>query len=99
MELGNRSRDRKRSRERRGRSRDGELPNEQGNAHTADVIGSGQKTMAGHSDSGLGKTGIDPRIETGLPENETAREDDRLRRSRPLDSERDEEQERERRPR
>ena len=48
-----------------------ELPGEQGNA--ADVIGSGQKTVTGHADSGLGETGINPRIETGLPESESVR--------------------------
>ena len=39
-----------------------DLPGEQGNAYADDVTGSGQKTA----------TGIDPRIETGLPENESA---------------------------
>ena len=34
------------------------------------MIGSGQKTATGHAESGLG---IDPRIETGLLENESAR--------------------------
>ena len=34
--------------------------------HAVDVICSGQKTATGH-----GETGIDPRIETGLPENES----------------------------
>ena len=38
-------------------------PGEQGNAHADDVIGSCQKTA----------TGIDPKIETGLPENDSAR--------------------------
>ena len=113
MEEGNRPRDRSRSRERRGRSRDREHPGKLGNAHAVDVIGSGQKTATSH-----GETGIDPRIETGLPENENVhdpkianrtrldrsledsdREDDRLRRSRPLDREREEDRERERRPR
>ena len=41
-----------------------DLPGEQGNASAADVIGSGQKTA----------TGIDPRIETGLPESESTRD-------------------------
>ena len=53
--------------------RDHELPGEQGNAHAVDVIGSGQKTVTSHAESGLGENGIDPRIETGLPENESAR--------------------------
>ena len=35
-----------------------------------DVIGSGQKTATGHSESG-----IDPRIETSLPENDSAHVD------------------------
>ena len=43
-----------------------DLPGELGNAHTVDATGSGQKTT-----TGLGETGIDPRIETGLPENES----------------------------
>ena len=49
-------------------SRDRELPGERGNAHAVAVIGSGQKTATGHIESG-----IDPRIETGLPESESAR--------------------------
>ena len=67
-EEGNRPRDRERSRERRGRSRDQELPGERGNEHAADAISSSQKTATGHAE-----TGINPRIETGLPENENAR--------------------------
>ena len=43
-----------------------DLPGELGNAHAVDVIGSGQKTATSH-----GETGIDPRIKTGLPENES----------------------------
>ena len=39
-----------------------DFPGGQGNAYADDVTGSGQKTA----------TGIDPRIETGLPENESA---------------------------
>ena len=42
------------------------LPGGQGNAHVDDVTGSGQKTATGHAESG-----IDPRIETGLAENES----------------------------
>ena len=49
-----------------------ELPDELGNAHAVDLISSNQKTAAGHSESGLGETGIDPRIETSLSENESA---------------------------
>ena len=67
-EEGNRPRDSERSRERRGRSRDRELPGKRRNVHAADTIGSGQKTSTGH-----GESGIDPRIETSLPENESAR--------------------------
>ena len=44
-----------------------DLPSELGNANADDGIGSGQKTATGHAE-----TGIDPRIETGLPENESA---------------------------
>ena len=44
-----------------------DLPGGQGNAYADDVTGSGQKTTTGHTESG-----IDPRIETGLPENEIA---------------------------
>ena len=50
-----------------------ELPGELGNAHSVDVIGIGQKTETGHGESCLGETGIDPRIETSLPENESSR--------------------------
>ena len=75
-----------------------------------DVIGSGQKTATGHAESGL-----DPRIETGLPENESARAESgsdpkiatargrtatkRMTDSDALDREREEERERGRRPR
>ena len=48
-----------------------DFPGEQGNAYADDVTGSGQKTATGHEESGPGETGIDPRIETGLPENES----------------------------
>ena len=68
MEEGNRPRDCEQSRERHGRSRDRELPGERGNEHAVNVIGSGQKITTSH-----GETGIDPRIETGLPENESSR--------------------------
>ena len=44
-----------------------DLPGGQGNAYADDVTGSGQKTATGHAE-----TGIDPRIETGLPKNESA---------------------------
>ena len=47
----------------------GELPGEQGIANAVNGIGSGQKTATGHVESG-----IDPRIETGLPENESERD-------------------------
>ena len=67
-ERGDRPRDRERSRGRRGGSRDREPPDERGNAYADDAIGSGQKTATGHAESG-----IDPRIETGLPENQSAR--------------------------
>ena len=49
-----------------------DLPGGQGNAHADDVTGSGQMTATGHTESGHGETGIDPRIETGLPEIESA---------------------------
>ena len=42
---------------------------EEGIANAVDGIGSGQKT-----ESGLGETGIDPRVETGLPERESERD-------------------------
>ena len=44
-----------------------DLPGGQGNAHADDVTGSGQTTATGHTESG-----IDPRIETGPPEIESA---------------------------
>ena len=46
---------------------------EQENAYADDVTGSGQKTANSHAESGPGETGIDPRISTGLPENESIR--------------------------
>ena len=36
------------------------------------MTGSGQTTATGHTESGHGETGIDPRIETGPPEIESA---------------------------
>ena len=51
----------------------GDLPGEQGNANAVDTTGSGQKIATGHIESGLGETGIDPRIVTGLPESESKR--------------------------
>ena len=39
-----------------------DLPGEQGIANAVDGIGSGQKTATGHIESGLGETGIYPRI-------------------------------------
>ena len=47
------------------------FPGEHGNTYADDVTGSGQKTATGHTESGPGETGIDPRIETGLSENES----------------------------
>ena len=49
------------------------LPGEQGIANAVDGISSGQKTAIGHVESGLGETGIDPRIETDLPESKSER--------------------------
>ena len=79
--------------------RDREPPGERGNVHADNVIGSGQKTA-----TGPGENGIDPRIETGLPENEnesargaTARgttATERMAASDALDREREEERER-----
>ena len=46
----------------------GDLPGEQGNANAVDATG--------HVESGLSKTGIDPRIVTGLPESESESERD-----------------------
>ena len=43
-----------------------DLPDELGNAHADDVTGSGPKTATGHAESS-----INPRIKTGLPENES----------------------------
>ena len=51
-----------------------DLPDEQGNANAVGATGSGQKTATGHIESGLGETGIDPRIVTGLPESEGERD-------------------------
>ena len=51
-----------------------DLPGEQGIANAVDGIGSGQKTVTSHVESGLGETDIDPRIETGLPESESERD-------------------------
>ena len=48
-----------------------DLPDELGNAHADDVTGSGPKNATGHTKSGPDETGIDPRIETGHPENES----------------------------
>ena len=50
-----------------------DLPGELGNEYADDVIGSGQKTATSHVESDLSETSIDPRIKTGLPENESAR--------------------------
>ena len=47
---------------------------EQGNANAVDATGSGQKTATGHVESGLGETGIDPRIVIVLPESESERD-------------------------
>ena len=49
-----------------------DLPGGQGNAHADNVTGSVQKTATGHTEIGHGEAGIDPRIETGLPEIESA---------------------------
>ena len=50
-----------------------DLPGEQGIANAVDMIDSGQKIATDHAESGLGETGIDPRIETGLSESECDR--------------------------
>ena len=42
----------------------GELPGKQGIANAVDGIGRGQKIATGHVESGLGETGIDPKIAT-----------------------------------
>ena len=42
-------------------------PGGQGTRTLNYVTGSGQTTATGHTESGHGKTGIDPRIDTGLP--------------------------------
>ena len=47
-----------------------DLPSEQGIASAVDAISSGPKTATGHVESGLGETGSDPRIATGLRESE-----------------------------
>ena len=49
-----------------------DLPGGQGTRTLNDVTGSGQKTATGHTKRGHGKTGIDPRIDTGLPAIESA---------------------------
>ena len=48
-----------------------DLPDELGNTHADDVISSSSKNTTGHAESGLGETGIDPRIVTGFPENKS----------------------------
>ena len=53
-------------------SRHSDLPGGQGTRTLNYVTGSGQKTATGHTESGHGKTGIDPRINTGLPAIESA---------------------------
>ena len=52
----------------------GHESDEQGIANAVNATGSGQKTATGHGESGLGETGIDPRIVTGLPESESERD-------------------------
>ena len=52
----------------------GDLPGEQGNTNAVGATSSGQKTATGHVESGLGKTGIDARIVTGLPEIKSERD-------------------------
>ena len=52
-----------------------ELPGEQGIANAVDGFGSGQKTATGHVESGLSETGINPRIENGLPESKSERDE------------------------
>ena len=49
-----------------------DLPGGQGTCTLNDVTGSGQTTATGHTESGHGKTGVDPRIDTGLPAIESA---------------------------
>ena len=49
-----------------------DLPGGQGTRTLNDVTGSSQKTATGHTESDHGKTGIDPRIDTGLPAIESA---------------------------
>ena len=44
-----------------------DLPGGQGTRTLNYVTGSGQMTATGHTESGHGKTSIDPRIDTGLP--------------------------------
>ena len=84
-----------------------EPPDERGNAHADDAIGSGQKTATGHAESGLGETGFpeneSARAESGsVPNIATARgrtETEKMTASDALDREREEERERGRRPR
>ena len=49
-----------------------DLPGGQGTRTLNDVNGSGQTTATGHTESSHGETGIDPRIDTGLPAIESA---------------------------
>ena len=49
-----------------------DLPGGQGTCTLNDVPGCGQTTTTKHTESGHGKTGIDLRIDTGLPANESA---------------------------
>ena len=49
-----------------------DLPGGQGTRTLNYVTGSGQTTATGHTESGHGKTGINPRIDTGLPAIESA---------------------------
>ena len=60
----------------------GDLPGEQGNASAVDATG--------HVESGLGETGIDPRIATCLPESESERDRSEDRDRSREDSNRDE---------
>ena len=50
------------------------LPGEQGNANAVGATDNSQKTATWHVESGLGETGIDPRIVTGLPKSESERD-------------------------
>ena len=49
-----------------------DLPGGQGTRTLNDVNGSGQTTATGHTESSHGETGIDPRIDIGLPAIESA---------------------------